>query len=103
MWRSSSETISRGEKSAIVALLEARCAAWAPLRRASAATVETSLELFDDHVGVGIDADVGGDLHRLACHRFGVEALDVDQRARRGQCVVAARADADQPVLGLQH
>ena len=29
--------------------------------------------------------------------------LDVDQRARRGQRVIAARADADEPVLRLQH
>ena len=35
--------------------------------------------------------------------RLGVELVDVDQRARRGERVVAARADADEPVLGLQH
>eukprot|EP00965_Chrysotila_dentata_P251526 6210102-Pleurochrysis_carterae.AAC.3 len=43
---------------------------------------------------VGVDAHVGGDVHRLAPHRLCVHALDVDQRARSRRCESAARADA---------
>ena len=34
---------------------------------------------------------------------FGVEVVAVEQRARRGERERAAGADADQPVLGLEH
>src|SRR5215467_8659368 len=60
MKRSSSETISRGEKS-VIRLLR--------------------LQLFDRDVAVGVDADVGRDIHRLAHDRLGVEVA-VDERTR---------------------
>ena len=34
---------------------------------------------------------------------LGVETVDLDQRARRGERVAAARADADDAVLGFEH
>src|SRR4029077_14579783 len=67
MCLSSSETISRGEKSLPITLSE----------------------LLDNEIVVGVDADVGGDVHRVARDRFGIEALDVDQRSRRSQRVIA--------------
>src|SRR3982074_101315 len=75
MCLSSSETISRGEKSLPITLSE----------------------LLDDEIVVGVAADVGGDSHPLARDRLGVEPLDVDQGARRSQRIVAARADGDDP------
>src|SRR6185436_680728 len=72
MCLSSSETISRGEKSLLMLL-----------------------KLLDDEIVVGVDADVGGDIHRLARDRLGVQPFDVDQGARRRQRVVAARTDGD--------
>src|SRR4029077_2409572 len=73
MCLSSSETISRGEKSLPITLSE----------------------LLDDEIVVGVDADVGGDVHPLARDPPGTGPLDVDQRARRGQRVFAAGADGD--------
>src|SRR5262245_54557818 len=67
MKRSSSETISRGEKSVML------------LRR----------QRLDGQAAVGVDADVGRDAHGLAHDRLGVE-LAVDQRARGGERIVAA-------------
>ena len=52
---------------------------------------------------VGVDADLRRHRHRLAGDRFGVHAVDVDQRARRGQRVLPARANADQAVIRLEH
>src|SRR5262244_2720354 len=60
MKRSSSETISRGEKLVI---------------RGSQAS-----QLLDGDVSVGVDADVGRDIHRLAHDRLSVE-VRVDERA----------------------
>src|SRR5262249_56127037 len=59
-------------------------------------------ELFDRDVAVGVDADVGGDVHRLAHDRLGVER-PVDHRARGGERVIAAGADAHHAGLGLEH
>ena len=53
----------------------------------------SGLQAFDRHVAVGVDADVGGDVERLAHDRLGVERA-VDERARGGERVVAAGADA---------
>src|SRR5262249_50086433 len=58
-------------------------------------------EFLDDEIVVGVDADVGGDVHRLARDRLGIESLDVDQRPRRSQRIVAPRADGDDAALGL--
>ncbi len=64
------------------------------------------LQRLDHERMVGIDADVAGDLHRLAHDRLGV-GLDIDQRARRGERIIAARADRHHRAmlarLGLQH
>src|SRR5262249_51130980 len=79
MKRSSSDTISRGEKSVMAAS-----------------------ELLHGDVAIGVDADVGGNLHRLAHDRLGIER-SVDQGARCGQRIVAAGADSHDAGLGLQH
>src|SRR5690606_34189486 len=73
MLRSSSETISRGEK--LVSLIgclflpgarPARPAAASGLQRLAFVRVDG----FERHVLVGVDADLGGDLHRLAGDRL---------------------------------
>ena len=46
---------------------------------------------------------LGGDRHRLAGDRLGRHVLEIGQRARRGEREGAARADADQAVVGLEH
>src|SRR3979490_995931 len=71
MCLSSSETISRGEKSLPITLSE----------------------LLDDEIVVGVDADVGGDVHRLPPDRLSLEPLDADQGARLIQRIGAAPAD----------
>src|SRR5262249_9672192 len=81
MCLSSSETISRGEKSL-------------PIRLS---------ELLDDKVVVRVDADIGGDVHGLARDRLGIRALAIDQGPRRSQGVVAARTDGDDAAFRLQH
>ena len=60
------------------------------------------IELLHRDVAVGVDADVGGDIHRLAHDRFGIER-PVDQGARGGERIVAAGADAHHAGLGLEH
>src|SRR6266700_2746754 len=101
MKRSSSETISRGEKS-VMALSGGPCGGrmqWRcrlPLPRASA------LQRLDGDVAVGVDADVGRDVERAAHDRLGVER-PVDQRAGGGERVVAAGANAHGAGLGLEH
>src|SRR4051812_40083452 len=59
-------------------------------------------QFFERDPVVRIDADPSGDLHRAARHGLGIEPLDIDQRARRGKRVAAARADADNVVLGFE-
>ena len=54
------------------------------------------------HGGVVVNAAAGGGLQRLAGHVLGAEALLPHKRPGRGQGVVAAGADADQPVVGFQ-
>src|ERR1700722_1967113 len=68
MKRSSSETISRGEKSVI------------------------SSEAFEHEIRVGIDADIGGDAHGAA-HDFLAVELHRQQGASGGERVIAARSD----------
>src|SRR5262245_53331294 len=85
MKRSSSETISRGEKSVI-----------------GPHSLRLGRQRFDRHAAVGIDADVGGDRQGLAYDGFGVE-IAVDERAGGGQRIIAAGADAHHASLRLQH
>ena len=95
MWRSSSETISRGLKPAWT------CRPDIPRSLRSSRLISF----------IGFRGSRCGwcrcrsrrRCHGLAGDRFGVEAVDVDQGAGRGQRVRAAGADADQAVLGLQH
>ena len=49
-------------------------------------------QAFENEIGIGVDADRGGDRHRAAHDLFGVE-FGRQQRARRGERVIAARAD----------
>src|SRR5215470_2767320 len=76
MNRSSSETISRGVRAPAVG------SAGASSFFAGSAMV---LQLFQNDVVIGVDADVGGNLHRLPGNGLGVEMFLVDQRPRRGQ------------------
>src|SRR5690348_11661031 len=60
------------------------------------------LQTLDRDVAIGVDADVGGDVERAAHDLLGVERL-VEQRARGGERVVAAGADAHDVVLRLEY
>ena len=62
----------------------------------------TGCQLLDGDVAVGVDANVGGDVHGLAHDRLGIER-PVEQRARGGERIIAARADAHDAGLRLEH
>src|ERR1700724_2811452 len=79
MKRSSSETISRGEKS-----------------------VMDISELLHGDVAIGVDANVRGDLHGRAPDRLGIER-PIDQRTGGGERIIAARADPHEAGFGLEH
>src|ERR1700738_876192 len=83
MKRSSSETISRGEKLVIGPGLVGM------LRRQARSAAGQRL---DGHIAIGVDADVGGDIERAADDGLGI-LVGVDQRARGRQRVIAAGPD----------
>src|SRR5438046_1554221 len=58
---------------------------------------------FEGDLVIGIDADLAGDRQRAARHGFGIDPVDLDQRAGRGERVAPARADADDAVLRFEH
>src|ERR1700712_2537567 len=93
MKRSSSETISRGEKSVIgpsqVGLVGEQARSTAGQR-------------LDGHIAIGIDADVGGDIERAAHDGLGV-LVGVDQGARGRQGVIAAGPDRHHAGFRLQN
>src|SRR3990172_2903349 len=77
-----------------------------PYRSAKSSTLplgKRSFERLDRYVIVRIDADARGDPERLLGDLLGREAGVGAQRPRRRQRVRPARADADQPVVGLDH
>src|SRR5574337_2050935 len=80
MWRSSSETISCG----VIGM------------------ARLSAQGLDHVVLVGVDAQVGGDREALADDLVGRQRRVLQQRARRGLGVGAARADRDDPQFGLE-
>src|ERR1043165_8090781 len=84
MNRSSSDTISRGVRAPAVG------SACSSIFFAGSAM---ALQLFQEDIVVGVEADVGGDLHRLARERLGIEIVSIDQRAGRGQGVRPTGAD----------
>ena len=60
-------------------------------------------QLFEGQLIVGINADPSGDLHRFLGDGFGVQARVFDQDSGRGQSIVAAGADGDEIIIGLDH
>src|SRR5712672_95708 len=131
MKRSSSETISRGEKSVMSQILSwpgiavRRTASLrSPVSRPSTSclsyrrkedvdardkrghdgggAIRSCLQSLDRHVAVGVDADIGRDRHRLLDDRLRVH-IGVDQRAGGGERIVAARPDPHHAGLGLEH
>src|SRR6202161_1759543 len=84
MKRSSSETISRGEKSLIYRIPSG------------------AFECLDGDVAVCVNANVCRDVERTAHNRLGVE-WSVNERARRGESVITSRSDADDSRLRLEH
>src|SRR5262249_13476857 len=104
MKRSSSETISRGEKSVMwrVRWFVRRANSMALPAPALTPPAPSGLQGFDRDVAVGGDADVGGDVERAAHDGLGVER-SVDQRAGGRERVVAAGADAADAGLGFEH
>src|ERR1043165_5156164 len=56
-------------------------------------------ELFNDDVRVGVDADFGGDGHRLQHDVAGAERAVADEGAGCGQGIGPARSDADDTVI----
>src|SRR5262245_2000361 len=85
MWRSSSETISRGEKLVIAVYALLAC-----------------VERLDHNLVIGIDANLGGNGHRFPRDRLGVERA-VEKSARGGESIGPARADPHHGVVGLEH
>src|ERR1700730_15747825 len=86
MKRSSSETISRGEKVVIF----------------GPAGSDVGGKAFEGDMFIGVHTDVGGDGHRLLGDGLGVH-VGFDKRAGGGEGVVAAGADAHDARLGLEH
>src|SRR5580704_10365273 len=84
MKRSSSETISRGEKSLIYGLPSG------------------AFECLDGDVAICVNANVGRDVERTAHNRLGIE-WSVNERAGGSERVIAARSDADNARLRLEH
>src|SRR6266581_2600587 len=70
--------------------------------RASGSASGVSQHLHADPI-VRVHADRSGDPHRLGRDRLGVELRVGDERPGGGQRVRPARADADEPVVGLDH
>src|SRR5258708_38801064 len=61
------------------------------------------LELFDCKVGIGENANLAGDAHGLHRQILRCEFRVLQQRARRGQSIRAARSDSHQSVVWLNH
>src|SRR5688572_6255113 len=59
-------------------------------------------EGFDDHLVIGVDANLGSNGHGLARDRLGVE-LAVQQRAGGGEGIRPARADPHHRIVRLEH
>src|SRR5689334_8806040 len=85
---SSSATISRG------------VSAWASDAGTSRRGIDMS-EFFDDQLAVRVDADVGGDGHRVLDDGSRVERAVLDEGARRGKGVRSARSNPHHAVVGL--
>src|SRR3546814_5659874 len=79
MKRSSSETISRGVKK------EDSFSSLTTFAGSAMARSAAARQALDGDVLVGVDADVAGDLHGFARDRLGVQAVDLDERARRSE------------------
>src|SRR4051812_3081601 len=67
----------------------------------SGRTMATFLQLFDGEIRVGINADVGRDLHRLSGNLPGIEWTVPDQCARRCHGVGAARPHRHNSIVGF--
>src|SRR5881396_1337014 len=104
MYRSSSETILRGGSSSSHGIGSTASGVvggggGGSLRRGLVGSAIVQLE--DGDVGVGVHADLGGDLQRALHDLLGRELRVAEQRPRRGERVAAARADRQHPVVGL--
>ena len=73
----------------------------APPPRARRGARRASSELFDHDRRVGVDADAGGNRHRLLGDRARLEGRVPRQGPRRRQRVRPARSDRDDPLVGL--
>src|SRR3546814_15651566 len=97
MKRSSSETISRGVKK------EDSFSSLTTFAGSAMARSAAARQALDGDVLVGVDADVARDLHDFARDRLGVQAVDLDERARRRQSEGAPGTEADYTGARLQH
>src|SRR3546814_7372935 len=97
MKRSSSETISRGVKK------EDSFSSLTTFAGSAMARSAAARQALDGDVLVGVDADVAGDLHGFARDRLGVQAVDLDERARRRQSEGATGADRKSTRLNSSH
>src|SRR5437667_8026435 len=97
--RSSGESCWRRQRF-LRAIATARLAScWPTMKRSSSETISRGLnevmngsvfKFLEGDLVVSINADPGGDRHRPARYFLGVEAVDADQRARRGEGITAA-------------
>ncbi len=62
----------------------------------------SEVQSFDCETRIGIDADIGGDLHRLEGQRFRILLVAV-QRTRRRQGIIAPRPDRHDMMFRFKH
>src|SRR5215469_5291347 len=61
------------------------------------------VQLLDDDVAVGVDADFGGDVERALDDAARIELRAFEERPRGGECVLSAGPDGRDVVVGLDH
>src|SRR5690606_24686413 len=106
--RSGSAICARRQRlrSAIATARLASC--WPTMCRSSSSTISRGvmdmvalLQLLDDHVAVGVNADLAGDRERFRNDVARLELRVVEQGLRGGLRIRATRSDREQVPLGL--
>src|SRR5215831_8873914 len=115
-WRSGSCTCIRRQRLRSAMATARLAASWPTMCLSSSCTIWRGVsddmglsssgalaQLLDENVAIGVDADIGSDVERALDDAARVELGALEQSARRGERVLAARADRSHIVLGLDH
>src|SRR5688572_6396599 len=110
-WRSGSPTCMRRQRLRSAIATDRFAAAWPTMCLSSSWTISRGvmvsmsprLELVDDEIAVGVDADVGGDAERALDDLARGELRVGRERARRREREGSARADGHDRFLWLDH